>query len=70
MDARAKFLDLSLADLYDDITMPDILRKAHRDNDIAVMKAYGFKTSYKEFTSEDCVAELMKLYKELTKGGK
>ena len=65
LDARAKFPDSSLADLYDDITMPDILRKAHRDNDIAIMKAYGFKTSYIDFTEEDCVAELMKLYKKL-----
>jgi hypothetical protein len=32
------------------------------------MKAYGFKTSYTDFSEEDCVAELMKLYKELTKG--
>ena len=68
LDARAKFLDSSLADLYDDLTMPDVLRKAHRENDKAVLKAYGFKTSYTEFSESDCVAELMKLYKELTKG--
>ena len=66
LDARAKFPDSSLADLYDETTMPDILRKAHRENDKTVMKAYGFKTSYTEFTEEDCVAELMKLYKKLT----
>ena len=70
LDARAKFPDSSLADLYDETTMPDILRKAHRENDKAVMKAYDFKTSHTEFTEEDCVAELMKMYKELTKGSK
>ena len=69
LDARVKFHDSSLADLYDEATMPDILRKAHRENDKAVMKAYGFKTSHADFTEEDCVAELMKLYKHLTKSG-
>ena len=69
LDARAQFPDSSLADLYDENTMPDVLRKAHRENDVAVMKAYGFKTSYKDFSEEDCVAELMKLYKALTTKG-
>ena len=69
LGARSKFPDSSLADLYDETTMPDILRKAHRENDKAVMKAYGFKTSHTDFTEEMCIAELMKLYKELTKGG-
>ena len=43
--------------------MPDVLRSAHRENDKAVMKAYGFRI--KDFTEEDCVSELMKLYKKL-----
>ena len=64
LDARKKFPDSSLADLYDETTMPDVLRIAHRENDKAVMKAYGFKI--KDFTEEDCVSELMKLYKKLT----
>ena len=65
LDARAKYPDSSLADLYDETTMPDVLRKAHRENDRAVMKAYGFTISHTEFDEDDCVAELMKLYKKL-----
>ena len=42
LDARAKYPDSSLADLYDELTMPIELRKAHQDNDRAVMQAYGF----------------------------
>lgn len=56
--------DSSLADLYDDLAMPPELRKAHQDNDRAVMKAYGF--SIKEMTASSCVAELMRLYQGLT----
>jgi hypothetical protein len=53
-----------LADLYDDLTMPVELRKAHQNNDRAVMQAYGFDV--KTMTESLCVAELFKLYKELT----
>ena len=42
LDARAKYPDCSLADLYDETTMPPELRKAHQANDKAVMQAYGF----------------------------
>ncbi len=63
LDARAKYPNSSLADLYDELTMPPELRKAHQQNDIAVMKAYGF--NWKKMTESDCVAELMKLYKEI-----
>lgn len=62
LDARDKYPDSSLADLYDDNAMPPELRKAHQQNDRAVMKAYGF--SIKETTESICVAELMKLYQE------
>ena len=65
LDARAKFPDSSLADLYDEITMPVELRKAHQDNDRAVMQAYGFPI--KTTTESICVAELFKMYQELTK---
>ncbi len=44
LDARALYPDSSLADLYDPLTMPPELHKAHTANDIAVMKAYGFDT--------------------------
>ena len=65
LDARAKYPDSSLADLYDELTMPVELRKAHQDNDRAVMQAYGF-TVKSNITESQCVAELFKLYKEMT----
>ncbi len=65
LDARALYSDCSLADLYDELTMPVELRKAHQANDKAVMQAYGF--NYKTMTESECVAELMKMYQELTK---
>ena len=64
LDARALYPDASLADLYDELTMPPELRKAHQQNDRAVMAAYGFPV--KGFTESDCVAALMKMYQELT----
>ncbi|SDA29565.1 hypothetical protein SAMN02910447_03074 [Ruminococcus sp. YE71] len=67
LDARAKYPDCSLADLYDETTMPPELRKAHQLNDKAVMQAYGF--DYKTMTESECVAELMKMYQKLTEGG-
>ena len=65
LDARALYPDSSLADLYDELTMPVELRKAHQDNDRAVMQAYGFDV--KTMTESQCVVELFKLYQELTK---
>ena len=64
LDARALYPDSSLADLYDELTMPIELRKAHQDNDRAVMQAYGFNV--KTMTESQCVAELFKLYQKLT----
>ena len=64
LDARALFPDASLADLYDELGMPPELRKAHRENDKAVMAAYGFKAS---MTESEIVAELFKMYEELAK---
>lgn len=63
LDARALYPDCSLADLYDELTMPPELRKAHQENDKAVMKAYGFWGKLN--TESECVAELMKMYQEL-----
>ena len=65
LDARALYPDCSLADLYDETTMPPELRKSHQQNDRAVMQAYGF--SVKDMTESKCVAELMRRYQELTK---
>ena len=62
LDARALYPDSSLADLYDELTMPPELRKAHQANDRAVMQAYGFDV--KTMTESSCVAELMKLYQK------
>ena len=65
LDARAQYPESSLADLYDEVTMPPELRKAHQANDRAVMEAYGWKAS-SQFTESMCVAELFKLYQNLT----
>lgn len=65
LDARAMYPDCSLADLYDEVTMPPELRRAHQANDKAVMQAYGFWGKLNTETA--CVAELMKMYQELVK---
>lgn len=64
LDARALYPDSSLADLYDETTMPQELRQAHRENDRAVMKAYGFTSA---LTEEEIVTKLFVLYEALTK---
>lgn len=64
LDARALYPDCSLADLYDEVTMPPELRKAHQANDKTVMQAYGFWGKLNTETA--CVAELMKMYQKLT----
>ena len=64
LDARELYPDSSLADLYDDLTMPTELRKAHKENDKAVMDAYGF--NWRTMTEPECVQELMKMYVKLT----
>ena len=64
LDARALYPDSSLADLYDSLTMPPELRKAHRANDAAVLEAYGFP---RDASESDIVARLFTMYQELTK---
>ena len=64
LEARAKYPDSSLADLYDELTMLAELHKAHQDNDRAVMQAYGFPVK-STFTESQCVAELFRKYKEM-----
>ena len=66
LDARAQYPDCSFADMYGEkmYLFPELL-KAHLDNDRAVMQAYGF--SIKDMTESSCVAELMKMYQNLTK---
>lgn len=63
LNARAKYPDASLADLYDDSAMPIELRKAHQINDILVFEAHGFKGRIK--TESECVSELMNIYKKI-----
>ena len=64
LDARALYPDSSLADLYDETAMPPELRRAHQQNDKAVMRAYGF--DIRTTTEASCVAELMRMYQKLT----
>ena len=63
LDARAKYPDSSLADLYDPLTMPIELRKAHEANDKAVLNAYGLK---RDASESEIVACLFKMYEKLT----
>ena len=69
LDARALYPECSLADLYDELTMPVELRKAHQANDIAVMKAYGMikKVDGKDtfLTESETVSKLFELYEKL-----
>lgn len=65
LDARDLYPDCSLAILYDELTMPPELRKAHQENDRAVMQAYRFNV--KTMTEAGCVAELMQMYQKLNK---
>ena len=71
LDARALYPDSSLADLYDPVTMPSELSKAHKANDKAVMALYGFNA---EASEEEIVVKLMQMYadkvKELQKKSK
>ena len=58
----------TLKDLYDERTMPPELRRAHQQNDKAVMQAYGF--SIRDTTESTCVAALMKMYQQLVQAEK
>ena len=60
LDIRASLTDSSFAELYDEVTMPYELRQAHRKNDLAVARAYGWE---KFLDDEPSIAvELLKLY--------
>ena len=64
LDVRSKYPESTLADLYDELTMPADLRKAHRANDKAVAAAYGFENILDD--EQAIVGELMNRYVELT----
>ena len=79
LDARAKYPESSLADLYDETFMPADLRKAHQANDRAVMEAYHFDklsdhasitlSNHKfDITESEIVTELFKMYEKLVEG--
>lgn len=63
LDARDLFPECTLAELYNPMTMPIELRKAHRANDSAVLEAYEFP---KDVTEAEIVARLFQLYQDLT----
>lgn len=65
LDARARFPEASLADLYDELAMPPELRRAHQANDRAVLAAYGIKPDTPE---PEIVADLMARYRALAGG--
>ncbi|MBR0260845.1 MAG: class I SAM-dependent DNA methyltransferase, partial [Selenomonadaceae bacterium] len=63
LDVRAKYSDATFAELYDEVSMPYDLRAAHKKNDLAVARAYGWE---KFLDDEPKIAvELLKLYKNL-----
>jgi len=63
LDTRKKYIDNSLADLYDPLLMPKDLRKAHRENDLAVIAAYGW---VKNISEDEIVEKLFELYQQKT----
>ncbi|XCY66757.1 type IIL restriction-modification enzyme MmeI [Streptococcus iniae] len=71
LDARGLYPNLSLADMYDDLVMPVELRKAHQENDKAVMEAYGmvkFVDGKKTWLTEsETVGKLFEMYEELNR---
>ena len=69
LNARIKYQESSLSDLYDETLMPPELRTAHQANDKAVMEAYNFPVK-SSFTESMCVAELMKMYQKLVEENK
>lgn len=67
LDARAQFADASLADLYDPLTMPPALLKAHQKLDTAVDAAYQPSGGKKSYASDaERVAFLFELYQSIT----
>jgi len=70
LDVRAKFPESSFASLYDPLTMPPELLKAHKANDAAVCEAYGSEADCrfdKNISEEEFVSALMRLYEKFSK---
>ena len=66
LDARAQFLDATLADLYDPLTMPPVLVKAHQMLDAAVDVAYGKKSFKNDAERVSFLFELYLKYNNVT----
>ena len=62
LDARANYPDATLADLYDEISIPYDLRRAHEANDLEVMRAYYFAPDMDELTMQ---IRLLEMYQTL-----
>ncbi|MBQ5153385.1 DNA methyltransferase [Macrococcoides caseolyticum] len=60
---RKKYEEIDFKTLYHEVKMPPDLRKAHQENDIAVMEAYNF--DWKKMNEMDCVSKLFELYMEI-----
>ncbi len=68
LDARAQFANSSLADLYDPLTMPPALHKAHQKLDTTVDAAYQPSGGKKTYTTDaERVAFLFDLYQRITR---
>ncbi len=65
LEVRAQFPSATLAELYDEVTMPYELREAHKKNDVAVAKAYNMENILED--EPKIAVELLKLYESLTK---
>ena len=63
LDARKNYPNASYADLYDEISMPYDLRKAHEENDLAVLSLYGRLTP--EMDELEMQVALLYMYQEL-----
>ena len=64
LDARKNYPNASYADLYDEISMPSDLRRAHAENDAQVMKLYHFPPDMDELTMK---IQLLYMYDALIK---
>lgn len=64
LDARDNHVEDELASLYNPLSMPTDLLKAHEANDKAVLKAYGLSP---KATEQEIVEHLFKMYENLTK---
>ena len=61
LNVRKKYVDNSLSDLYDPLLMPKDLRKAHKENDLAVIAAYGLDKNISEY---EIAEKLFELYQQ------